>query len=261
MGNLPVNKLYFVKFFEALCREQLFEAKALDFGCGRGDIVQHSRKLGYQFFGLESYYAGVGKQQHDAKDTLFNKHYIRLYNGGERFPFDDSYFDFIYSNQVVEHIEFLEIVLQELYRILKPGGLMVHCFPTREIVIEPHSGALFLHRLKDSRLKYVLLKCCNALGILSACPQNMTFEDWSHEKIEFIENQCHYRSTQTIQRVFGNYFEINRADKEKLIYHLTEKSSNLLRLMCFAVFLTPNHIIRMIEQRRGSITLICKKGL
>lgn len=47
-----------------------------------------------------------------------------LYDG-QSIPFKSESFDLIYSNQVFEHIEFLENVFNELCRILKPGGKIV----------------------------------------------------------------------------------------------------------------------------------------
>jgi len=43
---------------------------------------------------------------------------------GQRLPFEDSTFDFIWSHQFFEHISDTRTLIQECYRILKPDGKM-----------------------------------------------------------------------------------------------------------------------------------------
>jgi SAM-dependent methyltransferase len=43
----------------------------------------------------------------------------------EKAPFSDNYFDIITSNMVWEHLSDVDNYIDELYRILKPGGLLV----------------------------------------------------------------------------------------------------------------------------------------
>lgn len=40
-------------------------------------------------------------------------------------PYGDRYFDFIIANHVLEHVEDINSALQELYRVLRPGGYAV----------------------------------------------------------------------------------------------------------------------------------------
>lgn len=53
-----------------------------------------------------------------------NQHlpYISLNCGGEAIPYDNNSFDLIYSFEVLEHVENPRKVLEEIYRILKPGA-------------------------------------------------------------------------------------------------------------------------------------------
>ena len=46
---------------------------------------------------------------------------FRIYNGTE-FPCDDNYFDYIVCFSVLEHVSFPEKLLNEMLRVLKPGG-------------------------------------------------------------------------------------------------------------------------------------------
>lgn len=42
-----------------------------------------------------------------------------------RFPFDDQLFDLVHANQVIEHVLDTDFFLEEIRRILKPGGAAV----------------------------------------------------------------------------------------------------------------------------------------
>ena len=43
----------------------------------------------------------------------------------EKMPLGDSTFDMVYSNGVLHHIPNMHLVIDEIYRVLKPGGLAV----------------------------------------------------------------------------------------------------------------------------------------
>lgn len=49
------------------------------------------------------------------------------------------------SNQVVEHVRDLKVFFAEQTRTLMPGGIGIHFFPTKELLVEPHSGVPFAH--------------------------------------------------------------------------------------------------------------------
>lgn len=48
--------------------------------------------------------------------------YTPLNCGGENVPYPDAAFNFIYSFEVLEHVQDPRKVLEEIYRLLKPGG-------------------------------------------------------------------------------------------------------------------------------------------
>ncbi len=54
-----------------------------------------------------------------------NKIDYKIYDG-KKIPFPDESFDLIWSNDVYEHIRFPQITVAETYRLLRPGGMVVH---------------------------------------------------------------------------------------------------------------------------------------
>jgi len=45
------------------------------------------------------------------------------------FPFEDNYFDFVFSKSVLEHVYNTENIVRETYRVLKSGGITVQLTP------------------------------------------------------------------------------------------------------------------------------------
>jgi SAM-dependent methyltransferase len=51
------------------------------------------------------------------------------YYDGDRFPFDDGSFDSLLCNQVLEHVFTPDHFVQEMHRVLKPGGRLLLTVP------------------------------------------------------------------------------------------------------------------------------------
>ncbi|MDD5072257.1 MAG: class I SAM-dependent methyltransferase [Candidatus Omnitrophica bacterium] len=106
-------------FLDLLLKDTKIE-KILDLGCGKGDSVDYFRKKDpeIQWVGLDiqsSPEVGARKRT-DAAFVTFN---------GREIPFADGYFDIIYCNQVLEHAEKPEELINEATRVLKKGGFLV----------------------------------------------------------------------------------------------------------------------------------------
>jgi len=59
-------------------------------------------------------------------------------------PFDNGTFDVVISNQVIEHIPVQDIHINEIYRVLKNGGIAYIATPSQYTLIEPHFKLPFL---------------------------------------------------------------------------------------------------------------------
>ncbi|GAB4092303.1 class I SAM-dependent methyltransferase [Flaviaesturariibacter terrae] len=93
-----------------------FSGRLLDFGCG----IKPYQKLFTvaEYIGVD--YAGEGE--------TYSKEQADFLYDGKTLPFTDSYFDGIFTTEVVEHIFNLESIIPELARVLKPGGeLLLTC--------------------------------------------------------------------------------------------------------------------------------------
>ena len=95
--------------------------KILDIGCGRGEFL-----LGFTECGLQGY----GVDQSRAAEKYCPQADLRVADlEKERLPFEDATFDVVYSKSVVEHFYYPERLFAEIYRVLKPGGIVITLCP------------------------------------------------------------------------------------------------------------------------------------
>ena len=91
----------------------------LDVGCGNGDISRELLEMGFDVQALDI-----------ADNTLpperFNK--VDLQKGS--YPFPDNSFDIIFCKSVLEHLREPDCLIDEAYRILKPGGTFICLVPS-----------------------------------------------------------------------------------------------------------------------------------
>lgn len=97
----------------------------LDLGCGDGLIgrILFGAPGGIDV-GLDPW---AGQLRQAASSEAYD-HVDRGY--GHALPYPDASFATVFSNSVLEHVEDLEPVLQEVARVLKPGGRLIFTVPS-----------------------------------------------------------------------------------------------------------------------------------
>jgi ubiquinone/menaquinone biosynthesis C-methylase UbiE len=66
---------------------------------------------------------------------------------GENLPYPDASFDVVVCLDVLEHVGDVETVLMEIYRALKPGGIVLTTVPNRRAFRDPHYHLPFINWL------------------------------------------------------------------------------------------------------------------
>lgn len=92
----------------------------LDLGCGNEIYKQKIESLGYTWYGLDKYSVSKNITNGDMEDI----------------PFANSSFSVVFSSLSIQYANNPLIVISEVKRILKPGGLFLCCFP----YLEPQHG-------------------------------------------------------------------------------------------------------------------------
>jgi 2-polyprenyl-3-methyl-5-hydroxy-6-metoxy-1,4-benzoquinol methylase len=100
----------------------------LDIGCGEGFFLSNASQAGYTSKGIEisQNAAAYARKEFglDVEATPF-----------EELRFPENYFDAITLWQVLEHVPYPFMVLKEVHRILKPGGLLATSTPNIEGIL------------------------------------------------------------------------------------------------------------------------------
>jgi SAM-dependent methyltransferase len=104
--------------------------RTLDVGCGLGTYVEKFRQHSDQVYGIDIEVERVM----EAGKRLPNL----LAAAAEGLPFSDNCFDVLLLHEVLEHVSDDRQVVQEAYRVLKPGGRMVIFAPNRLYPFETH---------------------------------------------------------------------------------------------------------------------------
>jgi SAM-dependent methyltransferase len=104
--------------------------RVLDVGCGLGLYVQRFGALGAEAHGIEL----------DADRVEIARQSNPLVRQGsvEALPYPDGFFDLVFANEVLEHVDDDRQAVAEAYRVLAPGGHIALFVPNRLYPFETH---------------------------------------------------------------------------------------------------------------------------
>lgn len=147
-SNYPAKFCYF------MFKEYNLNNKILDLGCGNGDFTEEIEKLGFNVIGADI-------------NPPKGKKYITMDIQHEIYPFNDNTFDIIFSKSVIEHLRNPEKMVDEVYRILKPGGIFICMTPSWKHSYREQFYIDHTHYTPFTR--YSLKTICELSGFKSKC--------------------------------------------------------------------------------------------
>ena len=212
----------FVLDFAARYARQHDAARVLDFGCGSGRVVRAGLDAGLAISGADVYYGGSKTRAEAEQDGLLGSAIREVRNG--RLDFADETFDLVVNNQVMEHVEDLDWVLGEIFRVLRPGGTVLSIFPSRDVFREGHIGIPFAHWFKrGSQLRLLYAWGLRCLGMGTWKEEAPTCRQWAVDKLAWIDNYTHYRSRREIRSSFDRRFSNELRESDYIRFRLMDQ--------------------------------------
>ena len=155
--------------------------RILDVGCGTGVLLStlikelplKNPEISFEFYGLDVNDSHIQEsgyfekmilllQSVDTKVAWQNN--LKLISSHDHWPFEDDFFDIIFSNQVLEHVFDQELFLKEIHRTMKNHGYSFHLYPLKHYIYEGHLLIPFVHKFKSWTTTYYWIKWGIYLG-------------------------------------------------------------------------------------------------
>ena len=145
---------HLIAFLETLNNNKItINSRILDHGCGSGLTLFFLALNGYKnIWGIDV----NNTKEFNLRKKSFNKILRIILNSkedriinynGKKIPFKSNYFDFIFSQQVIEHVEnkYFNHYLAEEKRTLNKNGIVLHQIPHRLGPFEGHTKKWLIH--------------------------------------------------------------------------------------------------------------------
>ena len=180
--------------------------------------------------------AGNRKIKNWLNTDIGNKTIMPVVDVTKKFPFNDNTFDYIFSEHMIEHINYVDglKMLNESYRVLKSSGKIRISTPDLQFLINLYLNS---NRYDQTQKDYIewSYKTYNLKGGNVTEIINNYFQSWGHQFIydkQTIENSLKEAGFEKIE-----FFKINESnDKElKNIENDTRLPENFLQLESLSV--------------------------
>jgi len=100
--------------------ETLKNKKVLDLACGDGTDANYYHEIGGTIYGIDASKELISIAQQKYPNVIFEVGYA------EELPHKDNYFDCVFSKYAIMTSNDMKPIFSEMYRVLKPGGLLVY---------------------------------------------------------------------------------------------------------------------------------------
>lgn len=114
VSDNPIHQRLLKAYYAAM---PYVEGNLLEVGCGEGRGVELLSPLSAKYVALDKITDVIQRLSASHKNVTFREAIVPPFEGIE-----DNSFDVVVSFQVIEHIKEDEFFLEEIYRVLRPGG-------------------------------------------------------------------------------------------------------------------------------------------
>jgi SAM-dependent methyltransferase len=182
-------------------------ARVVDLGCGNGNRVRALLDRGYDACGCDiRFKEGPHRAELEAERRIRT---IEL--EPYALPFESASCDFLFSEQVFEHVQNYDETLAEIARVLRPGGISLHVFPSRLRPIEGHVHVPFASVFRPDA--WLLL--WSRLGVRKPSQRGMDPHEVARQNKIYLDRHTNYLTrpaiTAQVERHFAEYAFCERA--------------------------------------------------
>ena len=130
LGYGRFSYFYFNNLFKPIIKyiKKMKIRKVLDVGCSYGFMLQKFPDS-FQKFGIDvsGYAISIAKKR--LPSAIF-----KIRSAEEKLPFEKDFFDIILFNDVLEHLENPKVALENIWKVLKKGGILYITTPNLNII-------------------------------------------------------------------------------------------------------------------------------
>jgi SAM-dependent methyltransferase len=178
------------------------QGSVLDFGCGDGDGVAAWRAAGYEAFGCDIVLERPGEG-------------LYLIEEPYRLPFPDASFDLVVSDQVLEHVHDHDVAFMEISRVLKPGAISLHLFPSRWAPREVHAGVPLASVVRW----HWWFALWARLGIRNEFQSCMSWREVTDMNLDYLRTRTNYVSRRRLLETARRWFQDARFVEDLALKH------------------------------------------
>lgn len=163
--QLSFNYKYAISYLECFIgKEKLKELKILEIGSGNAFSLCYALKSGLHIVGIEPGIRYGFKDRYLRAINLLringieNPEDFLLDTSVESLPFNDNSFDIVFNVAVLEHVQNVNLAMEESIRVLKPGGIFWANVPNYNSIYEGHYNIFWIPYINKNKAKFYVEK-------------------------------------------------------------------------------------------------------
>lgn len=129
------------------------DQRLLDFGCGMGLSGVTFAKLGYQVEGFDISSGNIAVAKRLAEQHGLGERCYFVTMPAEKLNYPDNHFDVIVGMDILHHVDIYK-VMDEVKRVLKPGGVAIFKEPIRVPMLDAVRESWLLRKLAPTETSY-----------------------------------------------------------------------------------------------------------